>query len=129
MEAANAVVGTANDASADASAALLAANQASADVDVLEQTLADGPVVSVNGQTGVVALTAADVGAVVSVNGQTGTASLGIDDLTDVDTSSGGHVPTDGQVLTWNNGHSHWMPMNLPSSVPTGSWSGIAEAT
>ena len=53
---------------------------------------------------------------VTSVNGQTGDVSLDIDDLTDVDTSSPGHVPTDGQALVWDAGMSHWMPGTVSSS-------------
>jgi hypothetical protein len=56
-----------------------------------------------------------DVG-VTSVNDQTGAVSLDINDLTDVDTSSPGHVPTDGQALVWDAGMSHWMPGTVSSS-------------
>ena len=55
-------------------------------------------------------LDAVEDGAVVSVNGQGGVVSLGITDLTDVDTSTAGHVPTDGQYLVWNESMGHWMP-------------------
>tara|TARA_Y100001938_G_scaffold150516_1_gene241804 strand:- start:699 stop:2453 length:1755 start_codon:yes stop_codon:yes gene_type:complete len=40
-----------------------------------------------------------------------------IDGLTDVDTSSSGHVPADEQVLTWDAGMSHWMPKALPVEI------------
>jgi hypothetical protein len=40
-----------------------------------------------------------------------------IDGLTDVDTSSSGHVPADEQVLTWDSGMSHWMPKALPVEI------------
>lgn len=30
--------------------------------------------------------------------------------LSDVETSSAGHVPSDGDVLVWNESHNHWMP-------------------
>jgi hypothetical protein len=33
-----------------------------------------------------------------------------IGDISDVDTSAVGHVPTDGQALVWNASHNHWMP-------------------
>ncbi len=48
--------------------------------------------------------------------------SSSIGELTDVDTSSANHVPTDGQVLTWNASHNHWMPMDtsIPGSANTG---------
>ena len=38
------------------------------------------------------------------------TASLSIDYLSDVDTSSTGHVPVDGQALIWDEEMGHWMP-------------------
>ena len=40
-----------------------------------------------------------------------------IDGLTDVDTSSSGHVPADEEVLTWDSGMSHWMPKALPVEI------------
>lgn len=55
-------------------------------------------------------LNAVEDGAVISVNGQGGIVSLGIGDLTDVDTSTAGHVPADGQYLVWNESMGHWMP-------------------
>lgn len=33
-----------------------------------------------------------------------------IGDITDVETTAAGHVPTDGQALVWNASHNHWMP-------------------
>ena len=33
-----------------------------------------------------------------------------ITDLGDVDTSSGGHIPTNGQALVWSQTMGHWMP-------------------
>ena len=83
-------------------------------------------VVSVNGKAGIVVLDAADVGAlpdtyvppavpVNSVNGQIGDVSLGLGDLTDVETSSAGHIPTNGQALVWNAGMNHWMPETISS--------------
>lgn len=72
------------------------------------------------------------------INADLATAS--IDALSDVDTSSVGHVPSDGDSLLWNNAMSHWMPgtpsltldditnVNLTSNPPTVgqvlSWSG-----
>ncbi|MDA9938574.1 hypothetical protein N9C48_00520 [bacterium] len=35
---------------------------------------------------------------------------LNIDDLSDVDTTSVGHIPNDGEALVWDQGMSHWMP-------------------
>ena len=35
---------------------------------------------------------------------------LNIDDLIDVDTTSAGHIPNDGEALVWDQGMSHWMP-------------------
>ncbi len=92
-------------------------------------------VVSVNGKAGIVQLDAADVGAlpdtyvppaapVNSVNSQTGDVSLGLGDLTDVETSSAGHIPTDGQALVWNAGMNHWMP----ETISSGGDSGVPEA-
>ena len=43
-----------------------------------------------------------------TVNGQDGVVSLGIDDLTDVDTST--TPPADGQSLVWNQTNSNWEP-------------------
>ena len=44
--------------------------------------------------------------AVDSVNGQTGAVVLELGDLDDVDAAS----PTDGDVLTWDNGAGEWVP-------------------
>ena len=92
---ADAAVVTANAADSKADAAVVTANDAAA-------TVASGPVVSVNSQTGVV--------------------SLGLDDLSDVQTAGTGHVPTDGQALVWRADHGHWMPMDVAldiNSLPT----------
>ena len=89
-------------------------------------------VISVNGQTGVVELTASNVGAlpdtytpppapVSSVNGKTGAVSLKLGNLTDVETGSTGHIPTNGQALIWDQGMDHWMPGDVDRS-------GITEA-
>ena len=40
--------------------------------------------------------------------------------LSDVDTTSAGHVPTDGQALLWSQTMGHWMPGNPASSTLTG---------
>ena len=80
-------------------------------VDVGVTSIIAGEGISVDQATGNVTITntqAEDL--VTSVNGQTGDVSLDIDDLTDVDTSSPGHVPTNGQALVWNTSMSHWMP-------------------
>jgi len=45
-------------------------------------------------------------GGVDSVNGQTGAVVLELGDLDDVDAAS----PTDGDVLTWDNGAGEWVP-------------------
>lgn len=86
-----------------ANEAQTAANQAAADA----QTAVDAVDVVLN---------AVEDGAVVSVNGQGGVVSLGIGDLTDVDTSTAGHVPTDGQYLVWNEAMGHWMPGTIPDN-------------
>ena len=39
-----------------------------------------------------------------------GGGATNITDLGDVDTSSGGHVPTNGQALVWSQAMGHWMP-------------------
>ena len=39
-----------------------------------------------------------------------GGGATNITDLGDVDTSSAGHVPTDGQALLWSQTMGHWMP-------------------
>lgn len=33
-----------------------------------------------------------------------------IGDISDVETSAAGHVPSDGQALVWSASHGHWMP-------------------
>lgn len=62
-------------------------------------------------------------GAVNSVNGLIGDVTLGIGSLTDVETSSSGHIPSNGQALVWNAGMGHWMPGTISSldinSLPT----------
>ena len=50
--------------------------------------------------------------------------SSSISALTDVDTSSAGHIPTDGQALVWDQAMGHWMP----GTVASGGGGGIAEA-
>ena len=84
-------------AQASADAAQIAADEAAADaaiaVDAVEEIL-----------------DAVEDGAVISVNGQGGVVSLGLHDMNDVDVSSAGHVPEDGQALVWDNAMGHWMP-------------------
>ena len=45
-----------------------------------------------------------------------------IGELSDVETRSAGHVPSDGQVLTWHDSMNHWMPMDIsiPGAANTG---------
>ena len=76
--------------------------------------------ISIDQSTGSVTITSTKVSDVTSVNGQTGDVSLDINDLTDVDTKSPGHVPSDGQALIWDSGMNHWMPADVvaESSVP-----------
>ena len=80
--------------------------------------------VSVNGQSGVVVLATSDLvndsGFITLAEVPEPTSS--IDDLTDVDTSSAGHVPADGQSLVWNESMGHWMPSDaslIIGSLPT----------
>lgn len=49
-----------------------------------------------------------ELGKAQTVNGQTGDVNLGIDDLSDVDSSS--TAPTQGQALVWNDSDQHWEP-------------------
>ena len=71
-----------------------------------------GLVDSVNGQTGVVSLDAADVGAATAAQGATADTAIqptdSIDALSDVDTST--TPPTDGQALVWDNANGKWEP-------------------
>ena len=53
---------------------------------------------------------------VTSVNTQTGAVSLGVDDLSDVDTST--VAPTDGQALVWDNANSQWEPGSSGTTLP-----------
>lgn len=78
---------------------------------VTEITAGDG--ISIDQSTGNVTITSTKVSDVTSVNGQTGDVSLDINDLTDVDTESPGHIPRDGQALTWDAGMNHWMPASV----------------
>ena len=48
--------------------------------------------------------------------GQGGATTIG--QLTDVNTTGVGHVPTDGQALVWSQSMNHWMPGDLPT-VPS----------
>lgn len=61
VAASNAVVDTAAGAETTANNALVVANQAAADVDALELLISEGPVTSVNGQTGTVVLATSDL--------------------------------------------------------------------
>ena len=45
-----------------------------------------------------------------------------VDSLSDVDTTSSS--PTDGQVLTWNQSSSNWVPDSLPNDLPVGGTTG-----
>lgn len=47
-----------------------------------------------------------------TVNGAplAGGGATSITELSDVETSAAGHIPTDGQALVWNEAHGHWMP-------------------
>ena len=109
-DAAAGIAGAAQDA-ADAQASAVAAQTAATNA----QTAADQA--STDAQAAVEAvdtiLDAVEDGAVISVNGQGGVVTLGITDLTDVDTSSAGHVPTDGQFLSWDESMGHWMPATV----------------
>jgi hypothetical protein len=40
--------------------------------------------------------------------------------LSDVETSSANHVPSDGDVLVWNESHNHWMPGQGSTALPDG---------
>jgi hypothetical protein len=84
-------------ASADAAAAQTAATAAEEYAQEVADNIAEAGVLSINGQAGVV--------------------ELGLGDLTDVDTSSSGHVPTDGQALVWNQSMSHWMPASVSLNI------------
>ena len=42
-----------------------------------------------------------------------------ISDNDDVNTTSPGHIPEDGQVLTWNEGMGHWMPKTITMETPS----------
>lgn len=92
--AANAAAGAANTAAGAANTAADRANQAAEDAEAV----LDGAVTSVNGRTGAVTLTAADVGAVAageavtSVNGKTGAVALAAADV--------GALPTAGGTMT-----------------------------
>jgi hypothetical protein len=108
-------------AAADAEAAQVAAANAEASAKAVEDAVLDGGVVSVNGQSGVVSLNVSDLPN--DANYITAAeAPSSIDDLTDVDTSSADHIPTDGQSLVWNQAMGHWMPSDaslIIGSLPT----------
>ena len=75
-----------------------------------------GEGISVDQAVGNVTITNTKPSDVLSVNGQTGVVALDINDLTDVVTEGAGHVPTDGQALIWDAGMNHWMPGTVSSS-------------
>ena len=63
-----------------------------------------------------VTLSSNSAGDVLSFNGSAWVnTALGIDDLSDVDTTT--TTPTDGQVLTWVNANSRWEPVNASGLV------------
>jgi len=43
-----------------------------------------------------------------------------IGDISDVETTAAGHVPTDGQALVWNASHNHWMPGDVTPDYSSG---------
>ena len=104
--AATAAQTSASSAQADATQAASDAAQAATDAAQAASDAAD-------------ALSAVQSGPVASVNGQTGTVSLSIDDMTDVDTSSTNHIPSDGQSLVWDAAMGHWMPKDASIDLPT----------
>ena len=62
---------------------------------------------------GYITLAEVPASSVLSVNTQTGDVSLGISDLTDVDTTTAGHIPAEGEFLVWDQLMNHWMPGTL----------------
>ncbi len=66
------------------------------------------------------------VNPVVSASGGGGGGATVIDDLTDVDTTTAGHIPTNDQVLTWDAGMTHWMPKTPAAG---GGGGGVVEGT
>lgn len=99
------VEGFKNDAAASASSAAADAVKTAADRQVVEQALIDGPVLSVNGETGVVALGAEEVGAAradlsnvsqTDARNKVGTGTMAYRDLTISTEEPSGTVP--GQV-------------------------------
>ena len=52
----------------------------------------------------------------INIDATSGSSISSISDLTDVDTSSSGHVPSNGQALVWNQSMSHWMPGTVSGS-------------
>lgn len=55
------------------------------------------------------------LGAIVAISGSGGL--TGIDDLTDVDTTTS--APTDGQVLVWSTADSEWVPGDVEATPPS----------
>ena len=53
---------------------------------------------------------------------ETGDHATNIGDLSDVETSSAGHTPDGGEVLTWDDGMSHWMPKSLETGDFVSNW-------
>ena len=122
QDAANAAAGVAGAAqsAADAQAAASAAQDAANSALDAADSAAEDAQTAVDAIEGI--LDAVEDGAVVSVNGQGGVVVLGIGDLTDVDTSTAGHIPADGQSLVWNQSMGHWMPADATlviGSLPT----------
>ena len=110
----------ANDAAADAQQS---ANEAKEDAQAAADDAAEAQQDAADAKAAVdEIIDAIGDGEVLSVNGQSGIVSLGIGDMTDVDTSSAGHVPADGQSLVWNQAMGHWMPADATlviGSLPT----------
>ena len=113
-------VSTAQQAAVDAQAA---ADDAQSQVAIAQEAATQAGVDAAAAQQA--AQDAADAvaeGPVVSVNGKQGLVVLELTDLPDVDTSSAGHVPADGQSLVWNESMGHWMPADATlviGSLPT----------
>lgn len=119
--------GSAATAEAQANAASASANSAASDAQTALAQVADAEAAAAAAQQA--AEEAADAvedavidGGVLTVNGQSGIVSLSLTSLTDVETSSADHIPTDGQSLVWNESMGHWMPSDaslIIGSLPT----------
>jgi hypothetical protein len=109
--------------------AVIDSNSIITNTDVGVTSIIAGEGISVDQAVGNVTITNTKPSDVLSVNGQTGVVALDINDLTDVVTEGAGHVPVEGQALVWSQSMGHWMPGNVAPEIGGIIYKGLIDFT